>query len=161
MIAVYAGTFDPMTAGHLSVVRLAARLFAHVRVLVAVNPDKRTVFSEGERVDLARELTLLMPNVSVASTRGLVVDHARGIGASYLVRGLRDAGDAGFETELARLNRKLAPDLTTLILPAEPDLESVSSSVLKARVLAGQSVTDLCPPHVADELGRRLRRELP
>ena len=84
-IAVYAGSFDPVTAGHLSVVRQAARLFGHVVVVVAINPDKRTLFTVAERMELLREVVSLHPNVSVASTEGLIVDYARAIGASIVV----------------------------------------------------------------------------
>jgi len=155
-IAVYAGSFDPITLGHASVVRRAARLFSHVRVLVAVNPDKQTLFSETERVALARELVAAMPNVSVDATTGLVVDYARAIGASYLVRGLRGAADAAPETELARANSALAPELLTLLIPAEPGLSEVSSSELKSLARVGGDLSRFAPASVVVELERRL-----
>src|SRR5687767_10019493 len=98
-IAVYAGTFDPPTEGHVTVVRQAARLFAHVRVLIAVHPSKKPLFEIDERVAMLREVLGDMPTVSVGATTGLVVDHARHIGATHLVRGLRDAADASWETD--------------------------------------------------------------
>lgn len=156
-IAVYAGSFDPVTAGHLSVIRQAARLFGHVVALVAVNPHKRPLLSLPERVELLREVVAHHPNVSVASTEGLVVDFARSIGASVLLRGVRGATDAQAETELAQANRTLAPDLSTLLLPAEPHLAEISSSLLKQKLQQGEDVSAYCPTAVADRLRQRLQ----
>ncbi len=155
-IAVYAGSFDPVTAGHLSVVRQAARLFSHVIIVVAVNPNKHYLLSADERMSLLREAVRRHPNVTVAYTEGLIVDYAREIGASVLLRGVRGATDAQFETELARNNRALAPELSTLFLPAEAHLAEVSSSGLKERVARGEDVSAFCPPAVAAKLRERL-----
>jgi pantetheine-phosphate adenylyltransferase len=155
-IAVYAGSFDPVTAGHLSVIRQAARLFGHVVVVVAINPEKHTLLSVSERVELLREVVAPHPNVTVASTEGLIVDYARAIGASVLLRGVRGATDAQFETTLAQANRALAPDLSTLFLPAESHLAEVSSSRLKEKLARGEDVSDFCPPAVAAKLRQRL-----
>ena len=157
-IAVYAGSFDPVTAGHLSVVRQAARLFGHV-VVVAVNPEKRSLLPVAERLELLREAVALHPNVTVASTEGLIVDYARAIGASVLLRGVRGATDAQFETQLAQTNRALAPDLATLFLPAESHLAEVSSSRLKEKLARGEDVSAFCPPAVAARLRQRLHAD--
>jgi pantetheine-phosphate adenylyltransferase len=159
-IAVYAGSFDPVTAGHLSVVRQAARLFGHVVIVVAVHPHKHYLLSTEERVALLREAVALHPNVTVASTEGLVVEFARAIGASVLLRGVRGATDAQFETELAQSNRALAPELSTLFLPAEAHLAQVSSSGLKERIARGEDVSAFCPPAVAARLRERLQPSL-
>lgn len=155
-IAVYPGTFDPITLGHLSVVREAVRLFAHVRVLIAVHPTKVPLFDLAERIALAREALGPMPTVSVDGTEGYVVEYARRIGATVIVRGLRGAADAAYETDLAQQNRELAPEVATVMLPAEPSLSMVSSSDLKARARAGQPIDDYCPPVVARLLIERL-----
>ncbi|AKQ64642.1 Phosphopantetheine adenylyltransferase [Myxococcus hansupus] len=155
-IAVYAGSFDPVTAGHMSVIRQAARLFSHVVVVVARNPDKQTLLTAEERMALIREAVTHHPNVTVAFARGLIVDFARDIGASVLLRGVRGAMDAQFETTLAQNNRALAPELSTLFLPAEAHLAEVSSSGLKARVARGEDVSAFCPPAVAAKLQERL-----
>ena len=94
-IAVYAGSFDPITAGHESIVRQAARIFSHVRVLVAVNPSKDVLFETDERVEMIAQTFRRMPQVSVDSTDGLVVEYARDMGASYLIRGVRGATESG------------------------------------------------------------------
>ncbi len=155
-IAVYAGSFDPMTSGHLSVLRQAARLFGHVRLLVAHNPDKRGLFGPEERVEMLHEVTHHMPNVSVDCTTGYVVHYAREIAATFLVRGIRGASDAEFETALAQTNRGLAPEITTILLPAEAEVERVSSSGLKARARKGEDVSPWCPAPVARRLLAKL-----
>lgn len=155
-IAVYAGTFDPITAGHLSVVGQAARVVDHLRVLVAVNPDKETLFTAQERVEMIREAVDRLPNVSVDRTTSLVVEYARSIGATFLVRGIRGATDSQFETELAQTNRMLAPEIITLLLPAEAHLSVVSSSALKDRIARGEDVSGFCPRAVEARLRRRL-----
>lgn len=151
-IAVYPGTFDPITTGHVSVVREAVRLFAHVRVLIAVHPTKEPLFTLEERIELAREVLGVMPTVSVGGTRGLVVEYARSIGASVLLRGLRGAADAAYETELAQQNRELAPEIATVMLPAEPRLSAVSSSELKARAKRGEPIDEYCPSAIAERV---------
>ncbi|MCP3098751.1 pantetheine-phosphate adenylyltransferase [Myxococcus sp. K15C18031901] len=159
-IAVYAGSFDPITSGHLSVIRQAARLFGHVVVIVAVNPAKNTLLTPDERVALVRDAVAMHPNVTVARTDGLIVDYARAIGASVLLRGVRGATDAQFETELAQNNRALAPEISTLFLPAEAHLAEVSSSALKSRAANGEDVSSFCPPAVAAMLRERLHPSL-
>ncbi len=145
-IAVYAGTFDPVTLGHLSVIRKAAGIFSHVRVLVAVNQNKSPLFSGDERVNLVRKLVEKMPQVSVDYTSGYVVEYARELGARFLVRGIRNATDAEFEVQLAYENHKLAPEIETVMLPADPKLSLVSSSDLKRRLLANENVSDAMSP---------------
>ena len=155
-IAIYAGSFDPITAGHLGIIRRAARLFDHLRVLVAVNPDKAGLFDLDERLALVRAVIAPFPHVSADATEGYVVEYARSIGAACLVRGVRGADDADAETRLARLNEALAPELPTLLLPAESARVGISSSDLKARARAGESLDGWCPPPVAARLRARL-----
>ncbi|MFC1705664.1 pantetheine-phosphate adenylyltransferase [Planctomycetota bacterium] len=155
-LAVYAGTFDPVTYGHLSVVERASRLFDRVMVVVAVNPEKTPLFTLDERVAMLYEATADMANVECASTSGFVVDIARRHGAAVLVRGVRSCTDVGVEIALANLNHQLAPDLATVFIPARPDLSAVSSSWLKELVLRGEDVSCYCPPTVARRLRERL-----
>lgn len=159
-IAVYAGSFDPVTSGHLSVIHAAARLFPHLRVLLAVNPNKQTLLTGEERLALLRELTCRYPNVTVDSTDGFVALYARSIGASVLVRGIRGATDAQFETELAHENQRIAPELHTVFVPAEAELSEVSSTSLKARIRAGEDVSSFCPAPVERVLREKLAVEL-
>lgn len=155
-IAVYAGTFDPVTAGHLSVVREAARLFTHLVVVVAVNPEKRTLLTADERLELLRRATAHHPNVRCAATGGWVVHYAREIGAGALVRGIRGATDVEYETTLARLNRQAAPEISTVFVPAEQQLAEVSSSALKEKLLRGEDVSAFCSPEIAARVRERL-----
>ncbi len=155
-IAVYAGTFDPITYGHLSVVRKAAGIFGHVRILVAVNPDKRPLFTADERVASIGALVVKMPHVSVDATERLVVEYARDIGARFLVRGVRGATDAEFETRLAQQNRALAPEIETVLLPADPAFSGVSSSELKRRVRDGEPLSGACPAEIEAAIRARI-----
>lgn len=129
--AVYAGTFDPFTHGHMHIVTQACRIFAHVRILVAVNKEKTPLFSEHERVDIIRSYVSRMPNVTVDFDPGLVAKYANQIGAAFLVRGVRNLTDASAELYLAEQNKEVAPHIQTVLLPADPELSDVSSSDVK------------------------------
>ena len=155
-LAIYAGTFDPITLGHLSVIERGAGLFDGLVVVVAVNPLKTPWFSAEERVALIEATVRGWPNVSAAFTSGYVVDFARRSGARYLVRGVRSATDAEAEIALARLNRELAPEIETVFVPAHPELSEVSSSKLKELAGNGDDLTRYCAPEVAELLRRRL-----
>jgi pantetheine-phosphate adenylyltransferase len=155
-LAIYAGTFDPITRGHVSVIERAAALFDRLLVVVAVNPAKVPLFSGGEREEMIREVTRPWPNVACTSTDGYVVALARARGARYLVRGVRGATDVEAEIELAQLNRALVPDVETVFVPARAELAEVSSSRLKALAAAGGDVSAFCPPEVEARLRRKL-----
>lgn len=155
-IAVYAGTFDPITLGHLSVVRRAAAIFEHVRILVAVNPSKHPLFSGEERVTAISALVRRMPQISVDLTDRFVVEYAREMGARFLVRGIRSATDAEFEVRLAQQNRALAPEIETVLLPADLGLSEVSSSEVKRRIACHESVAGVCSPEIETAIRERL-----
>ncbi len=157
-LAIYAGTFDPVTGGHLSVIERAAALFDHVLVVVAINPQKHPLFSAEERVEMIREVSAPWSNVEATSTEGFVVDLAHQRGARYLVRGVRSATDVEGEIALANLNHSLAPDIETVFIPAHPELSEVSSSRLKELFAAGADVSRYCPPLVLARLDERARR---
>jgi pantetheine-phosphate adenylyltransferase len=156
--AVYAGTFDPITIGHLSVIERAARLFDELLVVVAVNPQKDPLFSAPERVELVQAVVRQWSNVSACETNGYVVELARARGARYLVRGVRGTTDTESELELSRLNRALAPEIETVFVPAHSELSEVSSSRLKELVRAGASaeVERFCPAPVCALLKEKL-----
>ena len=147
-IAVYAGTFDPPTFGHLSVVERAVKLFDQLWIVVAKNPQKQPLFSDEERVGLLRDLVRHWPNVGVEHTAGYVVECARRLGARYLVRGVRGVTDIEAEITLAHLNHGLAPEIETVFVPAHPGLSEVSSSRLKQLALEGAELARYCPPEV-------------
>lgn len=155
-LGVYAGTFDPITRGHLSVIERAARLFDRLLVVVAVNPGKQPLFSADERVEMIREAVTPWRNVECASTAGYVVQLAAARGARHLVRGVRSCTDVEGEIALANMNRALAPEIETVFIPAHPELSEVSSSRLKALARDGADLSQYCPVEVAARLRERL-----
>ncbi len=155
-LGVYAGSFDPVTVGHLAVIDKASALVDRLVVVVAVNPDKRTWFTLEERVQLLRQS--LPSRVEVTSTTGWVVNLARDLGATWLFRGVRDGTDAEAELKLAAINASIAPEVTTVFITADPRLVEVSSSRLKAEAEAGHDLAGLCPPAVARALAVALER---
>lgn len=155
--AVYPGSFDPPTLGHLDVLERAAGLFDRVVVAVLVNPDKRGLFSVDERLELLRAATAAWPTVTVDSFSGLLVDFctARGIGA--VVKGLRSAADYEYEQPMALMNHRLA-GVETVYLTARPEFSFVSSSLVKQVAALGGDISAFVPAPVADILVERLSR---
>ena len=151
-IALYAGSFDPVTRGHLSVIQRASELFDRLEVVIAENPTKQALFGLEQRLAFLRDAVHVFSNVSVSYTSGYVVELARQRGAGFLVRGVRGATDADYEAELAALNRRLAPSIQTVFLPAEPELSQLSSSALKALAAEGHDVSAWATPLVASAL---------
>jgi pantetheine-phosphate adenylyltransferase len=153
--AIYAGTFDPVTLGHLSVVSRAVELFDQLWIAIAHNPDKQPLFSVAERVEMLRDVTTVWPRVDVVSTEGYVVTLAHELGARFLVRGVRGVTDIAAEIALARLNHQLAPEIETVFVPAHAELAEVSSSRLKQLAGEGADLSQLCPTAVAQRLRGR------
>jgi len=159
--ALYAGTFDPVTYGHLDVVRRAAALFDKVIVGVSVNPRKRPFFSTEERVEMLREACRGMGNVEVMVVPGLVVGFAREVGARVIVRGLRAVSDFETELQMASTNRTLAPEVETVFFTPAPEYHYLSASLVCDIARFGGEVAEFVPPHVERKLRERLadRRE--
>ncbi len=146
--AIYPGRFDPATAGHLDIVRRAARLFDRVVVAVFEAPEKQTTFSAAERVDLLREAIGDATDVVVKSFSGLVVDYARSQQAAVIVRGIRMNADFEYEFEMALMNRKLASDLDVVCLMTDIQYQFVRASLLKEVARLGGDVSGLAPDNV-------------
>lgn len=155
-VGVYAGTFDPVTHGHRSVIERGAALFDRLYVLVASNPSKQPLLSVEERLGFLADLARAWPHVSAASTSGFVVDFARAHGARYLIRGVRSSTDVEAEIQLAHLNHELAPDIQTVFVPAHPKLSEVSSSRLKELIERGEDASAFCSPEVLSCLRQKL-----
>ncbi len=155
-IAVYPGTFDPITNGHLDIVRRATGLFEKLIVGVYDLPDKRLLFNTRERIDFFRRSVGDLPNVEVTGFSGLVVDFASSVGAKTVVRGLRMSGDFEREFEMALMNRNLRPDLELVCMMARAEYQFLSSSLLKEVAGLGGDVDSLVPEHVAEALKKRL-----
>ena len=154
--ALYAGTFDPVTCGHVDVIRRAAALFDKVIVGVSVNPRKAPLFSMGERADMLREVCEDFPNVEVAEVPGLVVEFARKVGAEVIVRGLRAVSDFEFELQMASTNRELAPEVETIFFTPAPQYHYLSASIVAEIASFGGDVTEFVPPSVASRLEQRV-----
>ncbi len=134
------GSFDPMTVGHLSLVMKAAEIFDEVVVAILINNKKKTLFTLSERKALCEATCSIVPNVKVITAEGLLVDVARGIGASHIIKGLRNATDFEYEQNMEKINHSLAPDLQTIYIPCDPNFETVSSSLVKELYQNGKSI---------------------
>jgi pantetheine-phosphate adenylyltransferase len=154
--AIYPGSFDPITNGHLDVLQRAAGLFDELIVAVAQDNAKQSLFSLEERVALLTDATGHIPNLRVLPFRGLLVNFARQQDAIALVRGLRAVSDFEFEFQLALMNRKLEPNLETLFLMPREELTYISSRLVKEIARLGGNVNQFVPPHVVAALKTKL-----
>ncbi|MBL8849769.1 MAG: pantetheine-phosphate adenylyltransferase [Planctomycetaceae bacterium] len=136
--AVYAGSFDPVTLGHVDIVRRGARIFEQVTIGIGINPEKTPLFSPEERVALMQEVFRELPNVSVASFEGLTVDFVRKCSASVMLRGIRTVTDLDAEFSMARANSTLAPQIETVFLMAGEHFSHISSTLIRQIALLGQ-----------------------
>ena len=150
--AVFAGTFDPPTLGHLNIIERSSRLFDELDVLISVNPDKHALFSDMERLNMLEELTKGFKNVSVHIWNSLVVEYCRKVNATVLVRGVRNAMDFAHEFDLSLMNRQLGSDIETLFLPTEQKYVLVRSSSIKEAARFGGDISKMVPPLVEKAL---------
>jgi len=157
-IAIYPGSFDPITNGHLDVATRASKLFERLTIGVYDIPDKRLLFTTEERVNLVRQSITHLPNVDVESYSGLTVSYARQKGAQVMVRGLRVGADFEREFEMAMMNKELSPELELLCLMSCKEFQFLSSSLLKEVAALGGDITGLVPKPVAKALSENLER---
>lgn len=157
--AMYPGSFDPVTLGHVDIAARAASMFDKVTVAVYAMPSKNLLFSADERIDMFRRAVGHLPNVDVIEFTGLAVGAARSIGAKAIVRGLRSGSDFEYEFEMAYMNKKLAPDIEVICMMASLPYQYVSSSLLKEVIRLGGEVGDLLPPQVMDIVKKRLESQ--
>ncbi|GAB4584354.1 pantetheine-phosphate adenylyltransferase [Nocardia sp. IFM 10818] len=153
--ALCPGSFDPVTNGHLDVIRRAAVQFDEVVVTVVINPNKKGMFTIEERVEMIREVTSDLPNVRVESWQGLLVEFAKEQGLTAIIKGLRDATDFGYELQMAQMNRKLT-GVDTFFIATNPAFGFVSSSLVKEVAAYGGDISDLLPPSVHKRLLDRI-----
>jgi len=153
-IAVFPGTFDPFTLGHLDLIRRGSRLYEQLIVGVGENPDKSPLMQASERTQLVRQAVGDLVNVRVESYTGLTVDFARRCGAGVLLRGIREAADLHTETAIAQTNRQVSGIETVFVLPA-PQYEFISSRLVRQIAQAGGDVSGMVPPDVLAHLAKR------
>ncbi len=157
-LAIYPGTFDPITNGHLDIIERGAQLFDRLVVAVTNNLSKNPVFTVPERMDMIRRLTSDFPNVEVDSFSGLLVDYAGARGACALLRGLRAISDFEYEFQMALVNRKLSHGIATVFLMAHEKYTYLNSTIVREVAKLGGEVESFVPPLVKDRLQQKFQR---
>lgn len=152
MICLFPGSFDPVTNGHLDIIRRARTMFDGVVVAVMVNPDKKGCFPVKKRVELLRRACEEISNVSVVSFDGLTADYARQNGIRVLIRGVRTLQDFENESTMARINRRLYPELETILLPCGEGMGDISSSAVRSLAAFGADLTPYIPGNILPDI---------
>ncbi len=159
VVAIYPGSFDPITNGHLDLIERASVLFDKLIVAILRNAEKQALFSVEERVDMLKEVVRGFANVDVGSFDGLLVDYAATCGASVILRGIRAVSDYEYELQITLMNRRLRPEIETVFLMASEANSFVSSRLVKEVIKLGGNISGLVPPSVEGRLRRRLLGE--
>ena len=154
--AVYPGTFDPITNGHIDLLKRACKLFDHVTLAVAHNPNKKALFDLSERVEMAKNAVYSYDNISVVGFDNLLVDFTHEQNASVILRGLRAVSDFEYEFQLAGMNRNLATDIETIFLTTAEQYAHISSSIVKEVARLGGDITKFVPQQVIAEINKKL-----
>jgi pantetheine-phosphate adenylyltransferase len=156
VIAIYPGSFDPITNGHLDLIQRGSRLFDRLVVSILRNETKEPLFTVEERIEMLREVVYVYPNVEVDSFHGLLVDHAAARQATVLLRGIRAISDYEYELQMALMNRRLRPDIETVFLLAQEAYSFISSRLVKEVFSLGGDISGLVPPGVEARMHRQL-----
>ncbi len=156
MVALYPGSFDPITNGHLDLIQRGSALFDKLFVAILRNDEKQALFSVDERIEMLTEVVQVFPNVEVGSFDGLLVEYAAHCGASVIIRGIRAVSDYEYELQMALMNRRLRPDIETVFLMASEAHSFLSSKLVKEVIRLGGKVTGLVPPSIEVKLRKRL-----
>jgi pantetheine-phosphate adenylyltransferase len=157
MIAVYAGTFDPITNGHFEMARRASTIFETVIVGIAHTSEKKTIFSSEERLEMTKEVLNAFSNIEIKEYSGLTIDFAKSENANVLIRGLRSPFDAQFEFELASMNKRLAEDIETVFISSSGSLAFISSSLIKQIASEGGDISEFVHPTVQRALQEKFQ----
>ena len=157
-IAIYPGSFDPVTSGHLNIIQRAAKIFDKLIVCVMVNAGKNPMFTLEERVDLIRRVTKSLPNVEVDSSSELLADYAKRRGSCVIVKGLRAGSDFENEFQMALINHKINPELDTMFLTAESQYMYLSSSTVKELGYYGVDLSDFLPKEIVPDFQERIEK---
>ncbi len=158
VIALYPGSFDPITNGHLDLIQRGSRLFDKLIVSILRNDSKEPLFSVEERTEMLCEVVHVYPNVEVDSFDGLLVDHAAAQSATVLLRGIRAISDYEYELQMALMNRRLSPGIETIFMMANEAYSFISSRLVKEVFGLGGNISGLVPPTVESRLQRRLSK---
>jgi pantetheine-phosphate adenylyltransferase len=156
VVALYPGSFDPITNGHLDLIQRSSALFDKLFVAILRNDGKQALFSVDERIEMLREVVQPFPNVEVGSFDGLLVEYAAQCGASVIIRGIRAISDYEYELQMALMNRRLRPDIETVFLMASEAHSFLSSKLVKEVIRLGAKITGLVPPSIEGKLRKRL-----
>jgi len=158
-LAIYPGTFDPVTYGHLDLIQRASRIFDKVIVAVAANGHKKPLFTFEERLSLLKEATKDIKGIEVDSFEGLVVEYARKKGVRVIIRGLRMISDFEYEFQMALTNRRLASDVETVFLMPSENYSFLSSTLLKEAAVLGADISSFVPHFVEDQLKKKMKKQ--
>ncbi len=158
-VAIYPGSFDPITNGHIDIIKRASLMFDKVIVAVAQNKNKKPLFSEQERVEMIRDSIVEIPHVSVDSFQGLLVKYAQETGSIAIIRGLRAVSDFEYEFQMALMNRKLAKDIITVFLMPHERYSYLNSSIVKELVMLDGDIDCFVPVHVKEKLLEKMRNQ--
>ncbi|HPT49353.1 MAG TPA: pantetheine-phosphate adenylyltransferase [Accumulibacter sp.] len=156
-VAIYAGTFDPMTRGHEDLVRRASHLFDRVIVAIAESQPKRPFFSLAERVEMARDVLAPYPNAEIRGFNGLLMDFLHAKGAKVIIRGLRAVSDFDYEFQMAGMNRNLYPEVETVFLTPGEQYMFISATMVREIAMLGGDVSKFVQPAICERLAKRVR----
>ena len=152
---IFAGSFDPITNGHLDIICRASKLFDELQIGVLYNPNKKGLFNFDERVELIKSCTKHLTNIKIVRFDGLLVKYCQDNGISTLIRGVRTGADIEYELQMAHMNRELNPNIETIILPTKPEYSFISSSLVKEVLTFGGNINSLVPETILYKLQRK------
>lgn len=157
-LAVVPGSFDPITNGHLDIIKRGAKVFGEVNVVIMNNSAKDSLFSVEERIEMIKEVTASIPNVKVETSAGLMIDYANSVGASAVIRGLRAVSDFEYEMQITSMNRVLDENIETFFIMTNNQYSFLSSSIVKEVAKYGGDISELVPKQVEEALRKRFKK---